>query len=398
MEVTRDVEGRPVKIRMRKPADMHHHFRAPKSAMFKIATQHVPSRFALAVAMPNLIPPITTFQEMEEYYRALVEALASSNGTCQPLMTLYLTDTLDPKEVERCCAQPYVVGVKYYPGGKPGVELTTGSGSGVTNPSALFTPGTQPYEILRVLDDHGKVLLMHGADGFAYYGPARFDETSYEEGEELSPDHQEQHFITATLPRIIDAHPSLKKTVEHLSTKEGAAFLSQNGGKYLGCSLTYQHLGLDDRDLFRGGFNPYRSWIPKIQKKEDREALRALAKADRPFVWLGSDSAPHPRGVKESLCCKGGVFTAHAGLELYVEAFEDMGALDDRFERFALINGPYFFGFGTSKEIITLERREWKVTQPFVAVTDTPSGNSEPMEEATIPFRLGETVRWSLVS
>jgi dihydroorotase len=287
-------------------------------------------------------------------------------------MTLYLTDQLDPREV----GSAGIVGIKYYPRG-----LTTNSNSGVEDPRSLWTKGTNPYEALRALAACQGVLLLHAADGFD------------KGGSELDPFEQEPHFIRETLPRIRDAHPDLKISVEHLSTMEGATYLEENGGEKLGCSLTAQHLLLDRRDLFRGGFRPERFWWPIIQSEEDRDALRGLAKKDLPFVWLGSDSAPHPSTKKRAECCAGGVLMAHAGIELYAEAFEGMGALDDRFERFASINGPRFYGLPPSEETIELAREAWTVEKPFACFTSAGSGVEE-----IIPFRLGEKILWKLAT
>jgi dihydroorotase len=368
MEVTLDENSRATKIRMRKGADMHQHLR--KGELLKLVAPMVSKRFAMAIVMPNTLPPITTRKATTDYANEIGKAVG--NERFYPLMTLYLTDQLDPREV----GSAGIVGIKYYPRG-----LTTNSNSGVADPSALWTPGTQPYTVLRTLAERKRVLLLHAADGFD------------KNGNELDPYEQERHFIRETLPRIIDAHPTLKISVEHLSTSVGAEFMLRNGSEKLGCSLTLHHLTLDRRDVFRGGFHPHTHWWPIIQGQEDKEALRELAKADLPYVWLGTDSAPHPVGKKEAACCLGGVLTAHMGIEGYLEAFEDMHALDDRFERFASVNGPRFYGLEQSDGLLTLVREEWKVEKPFQCFTAEGSG-----VETFVPFRLGELVRWKLAA
>lgn len=378
MKVTQDKADKPVKIVMSKPSDMHQHLR--QGAMLRLVTPMVAKRFASAIIMPNTTPAITSFEMVIRYVCEIVKARDDCGiKDFRPLMTLYLTDTLEPKEVETGIENKVVFGVKYYPRG-----LTTNSDSGVRNPADLWTKGTRPYECLRVLAESGRVLLLHAADGLD------------DKGNELDPYEQEKHFIRETLPRIADAHPDLKISIEHLSTKEGVEFVIENGGRRLGCSLTMHHLTRDRRDVFRGGFHPHLMWWPIIQPSEHKEALRELAILDKPFVWLGSDSAPHPVGKKECACCVGGVLTAHIGIEGYLEAFEDMGALDDRFERFASINGPQFFGIEPSNQYLTLVREEWKVEKPFISIS-TATGIQVPFEEV-IPFRLGETVRWKLVN
>lgn len=360
-------------ITIRKPADMHHHFR--KGPLLDLIARHVAPRFAMAIVMPNTDPPITTHQAMVSYRRAVLNATRSG---FKPLMTLYLTDTLDPKTVSRCMSSGYCRGVKYYPRG-----LTTNSENGVANPRDLWTPGTRPYEVLQVLAAEGGVLLLHAADGF---------DTN---GEELDPYDQERHFFQKTLPQIRVAHPRLKISVEHLSTKEGVAYMEAYGGSLFGCSLTAHHLLLDRRDVFRKGFQPHRSWWPVIQPQEHKEALWALVRKKPAFVWLGSDSAPHPRTKKEAPCCLGGVLMAHAGIELYAEAFEDIGVLD-YLEQFASVNGPTFYGVAPSTDSITLIHEEWTVKksfQAFVPQATDPNGIID-----IVPFRLGESVRWRLAA
>jgi dihydroorotase len=372
MHVERNADGHALCITMLKPSDMHHHFR--RGELLKLVAPMVSKRFAMAIAMPNTQPPITTARMATEYADEIGRGVGPEKF--YPLMTLYLTDTLDPKEVEQALN---IVGVKYYPRG-----LTTNSDSGVENPASLWTKGTRPYEVLRTLAECGLTLLLHAADGFD------------RSGRELDPYDQEKHFIAETLPRIIHAHPDLRISVEHLSTKEGADYIEhhapdRNSSKMmLGCSVTQHHLLLDRRDSHRGGFRPHTFWWPIIGREQHRDALRELVRKDYAFVWLGSDSAPHPVGKKETDCCSGGVLTAHAGIEFYAEIFDQMGALDDRFERFASINGPRFYGLRPCDETITLVRKEWTHDENFVFVED---GKTVEIR----PFRRGEKIQWKLV-
>ena len=365
-------EGTPARIKMRRPLDMHHHLR--RDFILQLVAPMVARRFAGAIVMPNTVPPITTSAMVAEYRKEIRAALGTTKFAT--LMTMYLTDTLDPEDVGTALFQRDIYGVKYYPRG-----LTTNSDSGVENPASLWTQGTRPNDVLRIIAQQGGVLFLHAADGFDA------------NGNELDPYDQERHFIKETLPHIIDTHPTLKISVEHISTKQGAAFLEQNGGPRLGCSATSQHLLLDRRDVFRGGFRPHRSWWPIIQGQEHKEALRDFVGKGLPFVWLGTDSAPHPIEKKEADCCAGGVLMAHAGIELYVEAFEAMGALD-RLEDFASFNGPRFLGFPPSNDTIELVREEWVVREPFFA------GSADSACDVTkiVPFRLGEKVQWKLVA
>jgi len=357
------------RLSIRAPFDMHHHVRSGET--LRIVGEMLARRFAGAIIMPNTQPPITTAAMVEAYRAEVIEATAPD---FLPLMTLYLTDTLSPAEVRLARERYGLAGVKYYPRG-----LTTNSDSGVADPASLWTAGTVPFEVLRTLAGLDAVLLLHAADGFAANGA------------ELDPYDQETHFIRETLPRIIDAHPALKISVEHLSTKEGAAFVQANQSSRLGCSLTAQHLLLDRRDVHRGGFRPHMSWWPIIQREEDKLALRDLAASGSPFVWLGSDSAPHPIGRKEAECCAGGVMMVHAGIELYAEAFDLMNALGG-FEAFASVNGPAFYGVAASDRTIELVREDWIVRQTFQITSD------EPRMDEIRPFRLGEKVAWKLAA
>jgi dihydroorotase len=377
MEIVRNSEGLPIKIRMFKPSDMHQHFR--DDWRLPIVAPLVAERFQIAVAMPNLSTPITTIKQMERHFEAINEHFGRGRPSCDVLVTLYLTDTLETKEVEKAADIDNFAGIKYYPKG-----LTTGSDKGVTDPLSLWTAGTKPYRALRVLQDTGKVLLMHGADGVD------------KNGHELDPYDQEKHFIKESLPRIRDAHPNLKISLEHISTMEACDYIENNASPWLGASITPHHLLLDRRDVFRGGFRPHRSWMPVIQPEEHKEAIRDFIKRGRnfEFIWLGSDSAPHPQESKESDCCASGVMTAHAAIELYAEAFEDMGILD-KLEQFASINGPRFFGATPHEENMRLVREEWVVKEPFIAYV--PPSEKASGVERVIPFRLGEKMRWKLV-
>jgi dihydroorotase len=374
-----DTGGNPTHIRIRMPADLHHHFRQRERT--RIIAPLVARRFWLALAMPNLKPPITTVEQMNAHGQEVVDA---SGGTLRVLRTLYLTDKLSPHQVVAACRHEDFAGIKYYPAG-----LTTNSDEGVTNPEALWTRGTAPHTCLQVLADHGKVLLLHAADGVARKD-VRVRSRNYCKGDELDPYDQEPHFVAHTLPDIMSKHPSLKISFEHLSTGEGAEFMRRYGSKWLGCGLTPQHMLTDRRDTHRRGLRPHGFWFPALQALEHRQEVNRFAGEGFPFCWLASDSAMHLKKDKESECCAGGVITAHAGIELYVEAFEAIGALN-KLEAFASVNGPRFYGIEPSDRYIELVRQPWKVTN--LLYVDEGDG-MEPIH----PFRLGEVVQWKLVA
>jgi dihydroorotase len=371
--VTRVVHylGGPVaEITIRKPFDMHHHVRVGE--ILKIVGPMLAKRFAGAIIMPNTIPPVTTAARVGEYRSEVME---QTGPDFRPLMTMYLTDMLKPSEVEQAIIVHDLAGVKYYPRG-----LTTNSDSGVEDPASLWTSGTLPFEVLRMLRETRRVLLLHAADGFD------------KNGVELDPYEQEPHFLRETLPRIRDAHPGLRISVEHMSTAMAAELAAKEANEDFGFSLTSHHMLIDRRDTHRGGFNGHRFWIPPPQAPEHCTALLTLAASGNPYVWLGSDSAPHPLSDKEAACCKGGVMTVHAGIELYAEAFDKIGALD-KLEAFASLNGPRFYGIEPSSEEITLRRESWRVSQMFCFET-MPNDSRDGLVR---PFRLGEMIEWKLV-
>ncbi len=383
MDITWKKEGRGAQmIVMQKPADFHDHFR--EGARLGVIAPLVARQFGLALAMPNLDKPLTTYIDMLKYGSA-IRAAAKCKGF-RPVLTMYMTATLDPDEVAKACAYGDFAGLKYYPAG-----LTTKSEFGLTDPTLLWTPGTLPYQCLRILAESKKVFLIHAADGIARANVA-VRTRKYKAGDELDAYDQEPHFVAQTLPHIIDAHPNLKISFEHMSTIEGAEFMREFGGDFLGCSLTPQHLLIDRRDTHRGGLRPHNFWFPVPQALEHRQELQLFVATGYDYVWLGSDSAPHFVKNKERDCCTGGVMTAHACIELYVEAFESIGALP-RLEAFASVNGPKFFGYPPSTETVTLVQEPWKVEHLFYA-EENPGEETLPMR----PFRLGEMIKWKLVS
>ncbi len=362
----------PIRITFKKPFDMHHHVR--EGDTLKVVVPLFAKRFAGGIIMPNTDQPILTARRAREYRE---EILRESGPDFNPLMTLYLSPKLEVDELEKAVIHSHVYGAKYYPYG-----LTTNSEFGIRNATDLWTRGTRAYALLEALTDLGKVLLLHAADGFDA------------NGRELDPYDQEPHFFRESLPRIRDAHPLLKISVEHLSTKDGVEYMEQHGGFRLGCSLTAQHLLLDRRDVHRKGLNPHKFWWPIIQRAEHKEALLTFAAAGHPYVWLGSDSAPHPVTKKEASCCGGGVLTAHAGIELYAEAFQNADALE-KLEDFASVNGPRFYGVPESEETITLVRNEWLVIQDYEIPV---APGADPRSGRIVPFRLGEPIAWKLAA
>ncbi len=311
-------------------------------------------RFARAILMPNLKPPIATVDQAL-LYRERVLAAVPKGVRFEPLMTLYITEQMSIAEVERAAADPRVAAVKLYPAG-----ATTNSEAGVHSLEPV-------YAVLEAMAEQGLPLLIHGEDT----DPATdiFD--------------REQRFIEGTLEPLLRRLPTLKVVLEHITTA-GAVALVSSASKRVAATITAHHLLLNRNAIFAGGIRPHAYCLPVLKRERHRQALVEAATSGNPKFFLGTDSAPHPRDAKESSCGCAGCFTAHAAIELYAEAFDQAGALD-KLEGFASRFGPAFYGLAPNNNRITLERAEWQVPEsyPFCA-------------GEVIPMRAGETVHWRL--
>lgn len=330
-------------ITIRKPFDAHVHGR--DGAILRTVGPMTARQFWGAIFEPNLVPPITTPEQGEAYIAEIERACASYPGFI-PFVLAYLTDDLDPEALAAGLSRGIFIGAKFYPKG-----ATTNSDSGIVDVSKLWERGSRQYDLIRVLTDHDKVCQLHCELNYTF------------DGEELDPYDKEAYFFKEVMPRLIDAHPNARFSCEHLTSKEGATFLFNHGGRNLGCSITPHHLLYDRRDMFRGGLRPHKFCLPVIKRSEHTEALRQLVLYGRHFVYAGTDSAPHDRRKKECDCCSGGVFTAHAAVEFYAEVFDQLDILDDRFEAFLSLNAPLFYGVSPTHHTITLERVPWTVDE-----------------------------------
>lgn len=296
-------------------------------------------RFGICVAMPN--PKgfhITSVERLIRYHDMLVTHAPGVRW----LVKLYFTEQLTPAEYERAAELPYFAGLKYYPYG-----LTTNSEDGIRVPSMLWTPRSNPYEVMRAAAQSRHPTSFHGADGFDLPGV------------ELDPYRQEEHFYNHTMPRILDAHPDGKNIGEHLSTITGAEFFRRNGSERLGCTITMHHATLDRRDVYRRGFNPMYFCWPTIQSAEHQEAMLELMLAGYSFVMFGDDGACHPKDAKESGCCAAGVNTTEASAELGVDTFAKHGKLH-QFEQFSVTNGARFYNVEPANENVIFEERPYR--------------------------------------
>ena len=341
------------RLTIARPDDWHAHFRdgdAMASVVGATARQ-----FARAIAMPNLKPPVVTTEQARAYRERILKALGSASF--EPLMTLYLTDNTPPAEIERAAASGLVKAVKYYPAG-----ATTNSDSGVTDLRKCDA-------VFEAMAAAGMPLLVHGevTDG------------------DVDLFDREAVFIERSLGPLVKRFPKLKIVVEHATTLEAVAFVERASGN-VACTITAHHLLMNRNALFAGGINPHHYCLPVLKREPHRRALVKAATSGSPKFFLGTDTAPHSKSAKESCCGSAGMYTAHAALELYAEAFDAADALD-KLEGFASHFGADFYGLPRNAGSITLERAEWMVPESY------PLG-----AETVVPLRAGQKVRWRLVA
>jgi dihydroorotase len=335
-----------------RPDDWHLHLRDGEA--LRAVLPDTARRFGRAIVMPNLVPPVRTVAEAAAYRERILAALPDGSRF-EPLMTLYLTEATPPSEIHAALASGFVKAVKYYPAG-----ATTNSQSGVTDLRRCEA-------VFEAMQSAGLPLLLHGE----VTDP------------EVDVFDREAVFIERHLLRLAEDFPRLKLVLEHVTTAQGAEFV-RNAREGVAATLTAHHLLLNRNALFRGGLRPHAYCLPVLKRERHRQALLDAVASGSPRFFLGTDSAPHPRHAKESDCGCAGLYTAHAGIELYAEAFEAIGALD-RLEAFASFHGPDFYGLPRNAERITLLR------QPRGVPADLPFG-----PHRLVPMRAGETVAWSL--
>ena len=342
-----------MRLTITRPDDWHLHLR--DGAALAAVVRHTAERFGRAIVMPNLKPPVTATTAAAAYRQRIVAALPAG-CTFEPLMTLYLTDRTSAEEVARARASGIVQAFKYYPAG-----ATTNSDSGVT---AIANVGAA----LAALEEHDLPLLVHGE--------VTDDATDVFDREAV--------FIDRVLDGIVRRHPRLRVVFEHVTTREAVEFV-QAAGPRVAATITPQHLLLNRNALFAGGIRPHHYCLPVLKRELHREALLAAATGGSPKFFLGTDSAPHARSAKQAACGCAGIYSAHAGIELYAEAFDQVGRLD-RLEAFASFHGADFYRLPRNSGSITLLREPW-----------TPPDSYTFGDDVLVPFRAGETIAWRLL-
>ena len=336
-----------------RPDDWHLHLRDGEA--LAAVLPHTAERFGRAIVMPNLKPPVTTVAAAAAY-RDRILAARPKGSQFEPLMTLYLTDNTPPTEIAAAKKSGFVHAVKYYPAG-----ATTNSDSGVTD-------WKRARAALAAMEQHDVPLLLHGevTDG------------------EVDVFDRERVFLERNLAPLQRDFPGLRIVLEHVTTKDSVEFVKAAGPR-MAATITAHHLLWNRNAIFQGGIRPHAYCLPVLKREEHRQALVAAATGDNAQFFLGTDSAPHARHTKETTCGCAGVYTSHAGIELYAEAFEKAGALD-KLEAFASRRGPKFYGLPVNQDRITIE----KAAVPIPA--ELPFG-----AHTLVPMRAGETVGWRIV-
>ena len=341
------------RLTIRAPDDWHVHLR--DGAMLKSIVAHTARQFRRAIVMPNLTPPITTVAAAEAY-RVRIRESVGSGLAFEPLMICYLTDDSDPDEIERGHEAGVFTACKLYP-----AHATTNADHGVTDIGKI-------YPVLERLQRLGMPLLLHG------------EVTD----QDVDVFDREAVFIERVYAKIVADFPALKTVFEHITTADAVGFV-ESGGPNLAATITPHHLRINRNAMFSGGIRPHFYCLPVAKRERHRLALRRAALSGSPKFFLGTDSAPHLIGQKESACGCAGIFNAPFAIESYAATFDEDGALD-KLEAFASEHGPRFYGLPLNTDSIVLERVDVVVPQ---RITMLPEGE-------VVPFHAGETLPWRL--
>ncbi|KFL37233.1 dihydroorotase [Arenimonas donghaensis] len=337
-----------------RPDDWHLHLR--DGDMLARVLPDTARQFARAIVMPNLVPPVTTVA-LAGAYRGRILAALPAGMAFEPLMTLYLTERTSPQDIAEARASGFVQAVKWYPAG-----ATTNSDAGVSDIDRC-------HATLQAMQDHDLPLLVHG-------------EVT---GADVDVFDREAVFIETLLKPLLQRFPKLRVVLEHITTRQAAEFIAAAPAN-VAATITPHHLLMNRNALFTGGLRPHHYCLPVLKREEHRRALVAAATGGSPKFFLGTDSAPHTRGAKESACGCAGMYSAHAALELYAEVFEAEGALD-KLEAFASFHGPDFYRLPRNTDRITLVREAWTLPAQLGEGTD-----------ALVPLRAGTELAWRLQS
>tara|TARA_B100001559_G_scaffold168126_2_gene141022 strand:+ start:322 stop:1359 length:1038 start_codon:yes stop_codon:yes gene_type:complete len=340
------------RLTITRPDDWHLHLRdGPVLQYTVLATARVMKR---AIIMPNLQPPVMNAEQAHEYRQRIISKVPQGLNF-DPLMVLYLTDNTTPEMIKEAAEAGHIVAVKLYPAG-----ATTNSASGVTDLGKLD-------ELADALTEHDIKLLVHG-------------EVTHSDVDIFD---REKRFLDEILSPLVSRNPDLNMVVEHITTKDAAEFVKSQGDN-VAATITVQHLAYNRNHMLVGGIKPHYYCLPILKRNIHQQALQDAVVSGSSKFFLGTDSAPHAKGAKESACGCAGCYTAYAAIELYAEIFDDLGALD-KLEGFASHYGPDFYGLPRNSDEITLIKKDWQ------APHELPFG-----DDVIVPLRAGETLRWKI--
>ncbi|YCI80285.1 dihydroorotase [Enterobacteriaceae bacterium] len=342
--------AQPQVITLRRPDDWHVHLR--DGEMLQTVVPWTSNTYARAIVMPNLVPPVTTVEAARAYRQRILDAVPAGQRF-EPLMTCYLTDSLDPDEIERGFQEKVFTAAKLYP-----ANATTNSSHGVTSIDAIMP-------VLERMEKLGMPLLVHGEVTHA----------------DIDIFDREARFIETVMEPLRQRLPGLKVVFEHITTKDAADYVRE-GNALLAATITPQHLMFNRNHMLVGGVRPHLYCLPVLKRNIHQQALRELVASGFTRAFLGTDSAPHTRLRKEASCGCAGCFNAPTALGAYATVFEEMNALE-HLEAFCSLNGPRFYGLPVNEETISLVREESRVMESLALGDDS-----------IIPFLAGETVRW----
>ncbi len=334
------------------PDDWHLHLR--DGAVLQHTVPHSSKRFARAVVMPNLLPPVVSVELASQYRQRILTAIPK-NMSFEPLMSLYLTDNTTTKDVDEVFNSGFVKAFKLYPSG-----ATTNSAAGVTDLQAR-------YPVFEQMQKRKIPLLIHG-------------EVT---GSNIDIFEREQVFIDVHLQELVKNFPELKIVFEHITTANAVDFVKQSSD-FVAATITPHHLLLNRNDMLVGGIKPHYYCLPVLKHQKHQHALIDAATSANKKFFLGTDSAPHAQNKKETACGCAGIYSSHAAIELYAEAFDRVDKLAN-LEAFASLNGPAFYGLTANSQKINLRRESWQVDEfyPFA-------------DQKLIPMYAGQDINWKL--
>lgn len=340
------------------PDDMHLHVRDGQG--LKDVIKHTAARFGRAVIMPNLKPPVTTVALASEYRQRILGALLPAGSDFEPMMTLYLTDSTSTEEIKKVAESDFVHALKLYPAG-----ATTNSAAGVTAIENV-------YDTLSAMEEHGVRLLVHG------------EALKHSDDEVVDVFDREKVFIEQTLAPLAERFPKLKIVFEHITTDDAVRFV-KDARENVAATITPQHLMYERNEIFKGGIRPHFYCLPVLKRKRHQLSLIEAATSGNPRFFLGTDSAPHTKSAKENACGCAGIYSAHAGIELYADVFDRANALN-KLEGFASKFGADFYGLPYNNKKVTLRKEDWTVPSEY------PFNN-----EVVVPLLADNAMPWKMV-